>query len=421
MRSSITFRSAGLILLLLGIPHLLDAQPDTLDASRDDALRIYIDCDACWESHIRSEMTFVNYVRDPVDAQVHLLVATQNTGSGGTEYTLSLIGRERFDATDDTLRFTTPQDATEEEKRSRLIRHMMIGLMRYVAHTPLADRIDVAYSEPAATEAGEISDPWDSWVFGVSVNAYLNGESSTGYLSLSSSCSAVRITPDWKFELRPSLSYSENHYDIDDTTTISAYSRSYSGSLKIVRSVTDHLSIGGFGSMSSGSYSNNAFTFSAAPAVEYNLYPYAEATRRQLTLLYKVGVVSARYREETIFGETEEILGNESLGIGLATVQTWGSLNASLTGSHYFHDPSKLRLSAEAWFDVRLLGGLSLNFYGYAAMIRDQLSLPKQGASPTQILLQQQQLATDYSYYSSIGLSYRFGSIYNNVVNTRFD
>jgi hypothetical protein len=37
-----------------------------------------------------------------------------------------------------------------------------------------------------------------------------------------------------------------------------------------------------------------------------------------------------------------------------------------------------------------------------------------------EVLLQQQVLATNYSYYSSISFNYRFGSIYNNVVNTRF-
>jgi hypothetical protein len=31
-----------------------------------------------------------------------------------------------------------------------------------------------------------------------------------------------------------------------------------------------------------------------------------------------------------------------------------------------------------------------------------------------------QQLATRYSYFTSFGLTYTFGSIYNNVVNPRF-
>jgi hypothetical protein len=37
-----------------------------------------------------------------------------------------------------------------------------------------------------------------------------------------------------------------------------------------------------------------------------------------------------------------------------------------------------------------------------------------------EILMGTGQLATDYSFYGSIGLSYTFGSIYSNVVNSRF-
>ena len=41
-------------------------------------------------------------------------------------------------------------------------------------------------------------------------------------------------------------------------------------------------------------------------------------------------------------------------------------------------------------------------------------------ATTEEILLRLRQLATDYSYYTSVGFSYRFGSAFNNVVNPRF-
>ena len=50
----------------------------------------------------------------------------------------------------------------------------------------------------------------------------------------------------------------------------------------------------------------------------------------------------------------------------------------------------------------------------------DQLFLPKVGLSDEEILLQLQDLATDSRYSFSFGLSYTFGSIFNNVVNPRF-
>jgi hypothetical protein len=52
--------------------------------------------------------------------------------------------------------------------------------------------------------------------------------------------------------------------------------------------------------------------------------------------------------------------------------------------------------------------------------IKDQISLGKSSASTEEILLRLRQLATDYSYSFSVGISYSFGSIFNTVVNPRF-
>jgi hypothetical protein len=55
------------------------------------------------------------------------------------------------------------------------------------------------------------------------------------------------------------------------------------------------------------------------------------------------------------------------------------------------------------------------------SLIHDQLSLPRAGANKEEILLQIKQIETNYSYNVNLGLSYTFGSIYNNVVNPRFE
>jgi hypothetical protein len=52
--------------------------------------------------------------------------------------------------------------------------------------------------------------------------------------------------------------------------------------------------------------------------------------------------------------------------------------------------------------------------------IRDQIYLRAGEATDEEILLRRRQLATGYRYRFSAGLSYTFGSIFNNVVNTRF-
>ena len=49
------------------------------------------------------------------------------------------------------------------------------------------------------------------------------------------------------------------------------------------------------------------------------------------------------------------------------------------------------------------------------------IGLPKSFLSAEEILPQTRQRATNHSYYFRVGLSYRFGSIFNNVVNPRMN
>ena len=69
---------------------------------------------------------------------------------------------------------------------------------------------------------------------------------------------------------------------------------------------------------------------------------------------------------------------------------------------------------------VSTKSGVLQNVYGNYEWIRDQLYISAAGATEEQILLRQRALATDFNYYTSFGISYRFGSIFNNVVNPRF-
>jgi hypothetical protein len=69
---------------------------------------------------------------------------------------------------------------------------------------------------------------------------------------------------------------------------------------------------------------------------------------------------------------------------------------------------------------IRLTRGLNLDVFGSYSRIHDQLNLPVGDASLDEILLRRRELATDYDYRLSIGLSYTFGSVFSNVVNPRF-
>jgi hypothetical protein len=50
-------------------------------------LSVFLDCGRCDEEYMHTEITYVNWVRDPAFADVHVLVTNESTGSGGTQFT----------------------------------------------------------------------------------------------------------------------------------------------------------------------------------------------------------------------------------------------------------------------------------------------------------------------------------------------
>ncbi len=60
----------------------------------DRPLRVFLDCrtGGCDQEFFRTELAWIDHVRDRKDADVHVLVTAQGTGGGGTEYTVRFIG-----------------------------------------------------------------------------------------------------------------------------------------------------------------------------------------------------------------------------------------------------------------------------------------------------------------------------------------
>ncbi|NNK48743.1 MAG: hypothetical protein HKP01_07710 [Gemmatimonadetes bacterium] len=168
-------------------------------------------------------------------------------------------------------------------------------------------------------------------------------------------------------------------------------------------------------------FGNYDLRFWVAPALEFSVWPYVESTRRQLTFLYAIGVQHNDYVEITIFEETEETRPAHSLFAGLSMDETWGDATVGLEAFQYLHDPERHRLELFGFLSVRLLRGLDFNVSGRFARVKDQINLRAGEATDEEILLRQRELGTDFRYGFSFGLSYRFGSIFNNAVNPRFE
>lgn len=392
-------------------------------------MRVFLDCpdSFCDFDYYRTEITFVNWVRDRQYAQVHLLITTQATG-GGREYTLTFIGLERFAGTVDTLNWTSSTTDTQDDVRRGLAKTMRLGLVRFAAKTPVAARLEISYSAPAAA-AAQVHDPWNYWVFSTRVNTNFLGEKTYKFRYLSGGLSANRITADWKIQLSANASYNQSDYTIPlyDSTgaeiggdVITNITRSYSADALVGRSTGRHWSAGVRGSAFSSTYSNQDLTVNVGPALEYNVFPYSESTRRLLTLQYRISLVNLNYADTTIFDKVAETLGRQSLTLSLDLRQPWGSAGISVEGSHYLHDFSKNLLQTFGNGSVRIFKGLSFDFFASVELIHDQLFIRKGAASQQEVLLRQRQLATSYLYQGFVGLRYTFGSKYANIVNPRF-
>jgi hypothetical protein len=154
------------VLALSARPAAAQEGQASVDELKKTALKVFLDCDDCDLEYIKTEITFVNYVRDRNEAQVHVLITTLGTGSGGHEYTLTFIGRNGFADVQDVQKYFTAPTDTEEEVRRGLVKALKLGLMSFVGRTPIAARIAVEYAPPERAAAGQ--DRWNSWVFSLS-------------------------------------------------------------------------------------------------------------------------------------------------------------------------------------------------------------------------------------------------------------
>ncbi len=431
--------ACGTAALCLGLPSALaaaqDAIQDTPAAETDqavpvesgvDALRVYLDCDfRCDSEYLRQEITFVNYVRDRRDAQVHVLVTREGTAGGGQAFTFAFLGLEEFAGQDDELMYYTTQDDTDDDERRGFAQIFQLGLMRYAARTALSDQLEIVYRDAVGERqqlgAHPEDDPWNFWVFRVRFNTRVEGEDLETSKQFGGSVSANRTTDNWKINLGVNIDYDEDNFELSDGRTLIDVSRRNSITSRFIKTLGDHMGVGFGGSANTSTFRNVDLAWRLAPAFQFNFFPYSESTRRELTLTYSVGYNDYDYFEQTIFDKFEETRVDHAARISLDTNQPWGDAGLSYEFSQFLDNGGQWRSVFFGNVEYRLFRGFFLNFFGSASSVRDQIFLARRGVTDSEILLRRRELATDFEYNFRIGFTYSFGSIYNNVVNSRFD
>ncbi|MCD4683405.1 MAG: hypothetical protein K8R86_09005 [Bacteroidales bacterium] len=381
---------------------------------RKDALNVYMDA----SNYLKKEVPFINFVRDVQDADLVVLVTFQSTGSGGGEYTFFVDGQKKFAGIKDTVKFHTYPDDTDEQVMRKGATVFKMGLMRYILETPMAEFIDIQFTEPIEEEVS--TDKWNNWVFTTNLNGSLQGKQSVDARAFGTSINANRTTQKWRLSTGIIFNTSKTEYDYGDFTVTdkSEDSRIYGD---IVKSLGEHWALGASSDVFKSIYSNYDIGFTVGPAIEYNIYPYSESTRRIFRFTYKMYYGFSDYTDTTVFLKTEESLWSHRLETSYTNFQQWGTLNFTAGWSNYLHDFSLNRLGIGAYASVKIAKGLTLNMQAGYEFIHDQISLRKGDVSIEDILLNRKELSTTYGYQTSVGITYRFGSIYNNVVNPRLD
>ncbi len=393
--------------------------PQNIDELKKSAPRVFIDAQSrnIDQNFIKEEIQFVNYVRDRKEADIHMLITDQGTGSGGTEYTIEFIGQSLFEDLHNELKFYSNKVDTKDDTRRGLVQMLKLGLVPYVVRTPICSILQLNIDRKVKTTA--VEDTWNLWVFSISANGRLNGEKSRQSNSLFGNASINRTTPQSKFRLGISTYIEESKFDYEDyKETSTSNSRSLDG--LYVFSLSEHWSIGAYLKIEYSTYSNINYGLSIHPAIEYNFFPYSESTRRQFRLLYRIGYNFDKYLEETIYEKMKDQTFSQTLTATLEFNQPWGNIEISLEGSNYLHDFRYNRFRISSNMSIRIVKGLSVTLDGRYSAVHDQLALRKGSAELEEILLRRTELASNYNYQVRVGLSFSFGSVYSNVVNPRF-
>ncbi len=380
------------------------------------AVKVYPDGGFDWD-YLKDCIPYIDYVRDRLDAELYLLITGCVTGSGGYEYTMTMVGQGPFAGMNDTLVHCSSAADSYEVERAGIVKTLKMGLMRYVGRTPIGDDITIAYRGTERMTAQ--ADPWDRWVFSLSCSPSVSGSQVDEKRYISGRISADRVTRDLKLCFSAYSSYSKSEQTLT-SKTVRLIRRSSSFDVLVVKSVGDHWGLGVIGDGLMQTYQNKKRYYDISPAVEYSVFPYAQSTRRELAVFAQVIYTDVVYQEATIYDKIQENLLSYRISVPASIKEPWGSISSGISWQQYFHDASIYRLVISPMISFQVAKGLWFHVSGSYYRIHDRIDQPRRTLTDEEILLNLKSLASTYEYSFGVGFSYTFGSVYSKVVNPRF-
>lgn len=381
-------------------------------------LKVFLDCGFCDKDYLRQEVDYIDYVRDQRIADVHVFFVRNESGSGGRVYDISYIGKKAFEGSVFKMDLTTEKLDTSDEVRMKIKDVLSAGLVPFLYKSTAGYDVEISYEnalKPKEQEHVPIRDPWHNWVFEISGQGDFEWESQRKKTEFEYGLEIDHVTS--KYRIRQDFFTRSNKRTIQDTIEIKVTRSYYNG--RFVRSIDNHWSGGIFTTLEASSFSNIDRKIRASAAVEYNIFPWSEVARKQFTFVYRFGYLYQDYTQVTIHNKLEDLVPIHTLAMEVIFNQPWGSIYGELEASQFANNPERRRLEFDTSVRVRIMRGLSARLSVGYELINDQINLARGDATLEEIISRQREIATDFGSDFDIGLSYTFGSMFNNVVNKR--
>ena len=417
-------------LILLLLPAALPAPARAIaqeEPAPVDRPNVFFDCSGprCNLDYYRTEIDWVNWVRDPDASDVHVIITSLGTGSGGREFRFDYLGHGAYEGYESAVRYQAFPTDTEREQLDGFAHALGVGLASFATSAGFRDIVSLISVTPRdvtgerVVARSEVEDRWDLWVFRINGSGEFDGESTRRRVQSSGSFSVSRVTPTWKVRTNVRTSYNRLLVELDDGD-FSDTRIDWNFNQTAVYALADHWSTGMQLQSARTTRFNQRVRVELTPVIEYSFFPYEEATRRSMTASYRIGAAYREYFETTIFDEDEETRAEHSFEMDFSQRQDWGDAGVTLQGSQFLHDTSLYNISLRGDIDYRVVRGFSINARGSIRRVEDQIYLSGKGVTDEEALLALRLRATSYDYNLRLGFSFQFGSLFNNVVNNRF-
>jgi hypothetical protein len=383
--------------------------------------KIFTICDFCDQDYFKNEIAHLLFVRDQRLADFTVLFRYIRTGSGGNEYTLEFAGRGPYEGINVLEKFNSTPNMSAGDIREGLLTALNRGSLHFLIKSPLASQIDYKIIGKSNEQASDsVKDKWDLWIFNVNTNLFGNGQEYTNSFNLGASFSANRTSEKNLFETGFWYNKNSSVFKIEGQEPIRYTILEYGVYSMDAVSLGKHWAIGYNTGLYAATVSNLKSNLIVAPTLEYNIFPYSEATTRQFRFNYQVGFRQSNYVSPSYRNHLSDLFLSQFFNIRYRLVKNWGNIGMGVGLLHLYDTEHFYNLNFSPMISWNILKGLNLNLQGSYSIVRDQYFLKLEDATSTEVITGQTQLKSAYNFFIVMGINYSFGSMYNNVVNVRF-